>query len=112
MIENLFDFKIENGHKFSVSQNEIYYQFLMYMFFSLNKSLVIVTPSLNEANKIYAALNGKLENVYIFPDDDYLTKKAIATSPELMYMRMRFLNNIKEMKVCCITNQLSKSPKL
>lgn len=111
MIENLFDFKIENGHKFSVSQNEIYYQFLMYMFFSLNKSLVIVTPSLNEANKIYAALNGKLENVYIFPDDDYLTKKAIATSPELMYMRMRFLNNIKEINksiLICHTNSLLK----
>ena len=94
MIENLFDLKLDNGQRISVSQNEIYYQFLMYMFFALDKSLVIVTPTLSDANKIYSALNDKLGNIFIFPDDDYLTKKAIATSPELQYMRMRFLNDI------------------
>lgn len=111
MIENLFNLKLENGQKISVSQNEIYYQFLVYVFFALNKNLVVVTSSLNEANKIYASLSDKNLNVYIFPDDDYLTKKAIATSPELMYMRMRFLNNIKSEEKCiliCHTNSLLK----
>ncbi len=111
MIENLFDLKLDNGQRISVSQNEIYYQFLMYMFFALDKSLVIVTPTLSDANKIYSALNDKLGNIFIFPDDDYLTKKAIATSPELQYMRMRFLNDINSSEKCiliCHTNSLLK----
>lgn len=111
MIENLFDLKIDNGQKISVSQNEIYYQLLMYIFFALDKSLIIVTPTLSEANKIYASLSSQINDVFIFPDDDYLTKKAIATSPELMYMRMRFLNNINRSEKCVLishTNSLLK----
>lgn len=111
MIENLFDFKIENEYKVSITDNEVYTQFLLYMFFSMNKSLVLVTPTLNEANRIYSNLSTSLKNVYIFPDDDYLTKRAIATSPELMYMRMRFLNNIEQDDKCiliCHTNSYLK----
>lgn len=115
MIENLFDLQLENGNKISINENEIYNQFLMYMFFKLGKSLVLVTPSLNEANRLYGDLEKRLSNVFIFPDDDYLTKKAIATSPELMYMRMRFLNNINSNEKCiliCHTNSfLKKLPK-
>ena len=115
MIENLFDINFKSGNKISISDNEIYRQLIMYMFFSMDNSIILVTPSLNEANKLYADLLGKLSNVYIFPDDDYLTKKAIATSPELMYMRMRFLNNISDNEKCiliCHTNSfLKKLPK-
>ncbi len=111
MIKNLFNEKLNNGYKISISMNEIYYQFLQYMFFSLNKSLVIVTPTLTEANNIYAALNNRLKNTYIFPDDDYLTKHAIAISPELTLMRMKFLNNINQNEKCiliCHTNSILK----
>ena len=111
MIKNLFNYKLENGYKISITLNEIYYQFLMYMFFSLNKSLIIVTPTLADANKIYSALNNRIKNVYIFPDDDYLTKHAIAVSPELTLMRMKFLNNINQDDKCiliCHTNSILK----
>ncbi len=111
MIKNLFNDKLENGYKISITLNEIYYQFLMYMFFSLNKSLIIVTPTLADANKIYSALNNRIKNVYIFPDDDYLTKHAIAVSPELTLMRMKFLNNINQDDKCiliCHTNSILK----
>lgn len=116
MIDNLFNEKIYNDMNISINQNEIYNQFLMYMFFSLNKNMIIVTPSLTEANKIYKDLSFyNKEKVYIFPDDDYLTKKAIATSPELMYMRMKFLDtiNTKDNKILiCHTNSfLKKLPK-
>ena len=102
MIENLFDVKFNNKSRISVSDNELYNQFLLYMSFSMDNSLVIVTPSLNEANKLYSSLTNRLSNVYIFPDDDYLTKKAIASSPELMYMRMRFINNIDSSQKCIL----------
>ncbi len=116
MIEGLFNEKIENNYKISISSNEIYNQFLLYMFFSLNKNLVLVTPTLSDANRIYSNLSlALMDQVFIFPDDDYLTKKAIATSPELMYMRMRFLNqfdNSKKKILICHTNSfLKKLPK-
>ena len=91
MLNGLFDFKFKDGMKINVSKNEIYNQMLLYMFFAWKKSVVIVTPTLNEANQLYRDLQYYLkESVYIFPDDDFLTKKAIASSPELMYMRMKF----------------------
>lgn len=116
MIEGLFNYNIEHGQKISISQNEIYNQFLLYMFFSLNKNIVIVTPTLNDANGLYKDLEVYLKDkVYIFPDDDYLTKKAIATSPELMYMRMKFLNEInntdKKILICHTNSFLKKLPK-
>lgn len=111
MIKDLFDLKLENNYKVSVTNNEIYYQLLMYIFFQFKKNVVLVTPNLNEANKIYSCLNNRIDHLYIFPDDDYLTKHAIATSPELQLMRMRFLNNIKENEhsfLICHTNSFLK----
>ncbi len=111
MIEGLFDIKLNNNDKISISANEIYNEFLLYIFLSFKKNVVLVTPSLNEANRIYLDLSQRgYSNVYIFPDDDLLTKKAIATSPELMYMRLRFLNNLssKNNLLICHTNSFLK----
>lgn len=111
MIENLFDFDIYNKMKISVSPNEIYNQLLLYIFFHCKKNLIIVTPNLTEANKLYSNLTKNYKNVYIFPDDDYLTKRAIATSPELTFMRMKFLNNINKKDsfiLICHTNSILK----
>ena len=112
MIDGLFDLKVFNDEKINISSNEIYSEFLLYIFLSLKRNVILVTPSLNEANKLYADLSSRdIKNVYIFPDDDLLTKKAIATSPELMYMRLRFLNNL-DMKnpsfLICHTNSFLK----
>lgn len=111
MIDNIFDFEICNDMRISISPNEIYNQFLLYMFFSCKKNIILVVPNLSDANKIYSDLKNRVKNVFIFPDDDYLTKKAIATSPELMYMRMKFLNNVSSLDsyiLICHTNSLLK----
>ena len=115
MLENLFDYKLDNGISFNISKNEVYTQFLMYTFFKWNKSIVIVTPTLNEANQLYTNLKYYLKDkVFIFPDDDFLTKKAIASSPELMYMRMKFLNDNKvndnKILICHTSSFLKKLP--
>ena len=115
MLENLFDYKLDNGISFNITKNEVYTQFLMYTFFKWNKSIVIVTPTLNEANQLYTNLKYYLKDkVFIFPDDDFLTKKAIASSPELMYMRMKFLNDNKvndnKILICHTSSFLKKLP--
>mgnify|MGYP004526191893 CR=1 FL=1 len=114
MISNLFDINIEKNIKISITPNEIYNQLLLYIFFSCNKNLILVTPNLNDANKLYSQLSKSVKNIYIFPDDDYLTKKAIATSPELMFMRMKFLNKIqtdeKFIMICHTSSLLKKLP--
>jgi transcription-repair coupling factor (superfamily II helicase) len=39
-------------------------------------------------------LKNYIDEVYIFPEDDFITKKAIASSPELLYMRSKLYNKI------------------
>ncbi len=111
LFSKLFDFKIENNLKLSISDNEIYNQFILYTFSYEKRDLAILTSTLNEANKLFFKLKNYYDNVYIFPEDDYLTRKAIAVSPDLLYMRMNLLNNISGEKpkiVICHTNSFLK----
>ena len=94
LFEKLFDIKIKDDMKISCTDNEIYNQLILYIFSNVNKNMLLLTSNLNEANKLFFNLKNYYDEVYIFPDDDYLTKKAIAASPDLLYMRMNLLNNM------------------
>ena len=93
---NLFDFDWLKYKKISVSKNEIYNQLILYIFFKSKKNLILVYPTLDEATNVYNELKNYLEDVYLFPEDDYMTKKAIATSPELLFMRVNLLNKFND----------------
>lgn len=116
LYENLFDLEINNDMKISCVDNEIYNQLILYIFSHDKKNLLLITSNLNEANKLFFNLKNYYDEVYIFPDDDYLTKKAIATSPDLLYMRMNLLNNIlnntKKIIICPINSYFKKLPSL
>ena len=56
LYSKLFDFDVLNNKKISITKNEIYNQLLLYIFFSLNKSILIVLPTLNEATELYNEL--------------------------------------------------------
>lgn len=72
---------------------------------SNNKSILIVTPSLFEANHLFEILNSYQNNTYLFPMDDFLTSEAIASSPDLMVNRLETINSIlKQDKSIVITN--------
>ena len=92
----LFNFDINSNKRIYVSKNEIYNQMLLYIFFSTNKDILLVVPTLNEATEMYNELKNYLDEVYIFPEDDFMTKKAIAASPELLFMRANLLNKLSE----------------
>ena len=112
----LFDFDIFNVKKISVSKNEIYNQLILYMFFSCNKSLLLVYPTLNEATEVYNEIKNYIDNVYLFPEDDVITKKAIASSPELLFMRVNLLNKIndndKKIVIVHLNSYIKKLPNL
>lgn len=112
LFEKLFNFNVENNLKISITKNEIYNQLLLYIFFSVKKNLIVLTSNLNETNRLYNELKSYTNEVYIFPEDDFLTKKAIATSPELLLMRLKLLNNIqsenKKIVICHLNSFIKK----
>ncbi len=98
LYEKIFDFDLKGIKKISISDNEIYNQFLLYIFFKYKKSILLVMPTLNEATDKYNNLKSYIDEVYLFPEDDFITKSAIAVSPELLYMRINLLNQINSKK--------------
>ena len=69
---------------------------MLYIFFSYNKNLLLVLPTLNEATELYNELKTYVDDVYLFPEDDIITKTSIAVSPELLFMRANLLNKIND----------------
>lgn len=98
LCKKLFDFDINNIKNVSISDNEIYNQFILYTFFSSGKNIMLVFPTLNEATEKFNNLKSYLDDVYLFPEDDIISKSAIAVSPELLYMRINLLNKINDNK--------------
>ena len=96
LYEKLFNFDIDNTKKISITKNEIYNQLLLYIFFSSKKNLLLVVPTLNEATELYNELKNYEDNIYLFPEDDIITKTSIAVSPELLFMRANLLNKIND----------------
>jgi len=70
-----------------------------------NKSILLVTSNLHEAEKLYTSLTHYTDKVWFFPMDDFLTSEAIAISPEFKSTRLETLNNLlKNDKNIVITN--------
>ena len=92
----LFDKDILKYKKISVSKNEIYNQLLLYIFFTSKKNILLVVPTLNEATEIYNEIKNYIDDVYLFPEDDFMSKKAVAASPELLFMRVNLLNKFND----------------
>ena len=96
LYNTLFDFDVNKVKKISITKNEIYNQLLLYMFFSLNKNILLVVPTLNEATEIFNELKNYIDDVYLFPEDDFMVKNAIASSSELLFMRLNLINKLSD----------------
>ena len=59
-----------------------------------NRDIILVTNSLYEANMIYSSLSKLNNNCYLFPMDDFLTSEALATSPDLLTIRLNTLDEL------------------
>ena len=58
------------------------------------KNILLVTPTLLEANKLFQKIILYTEDTYLFPMDDFLTSEAIAVSPDLLITRLETLKAI------------------
>ena len=61
-----------------------------------NNSVLLVTNSLYEANKLYSSLSNYTKDVCLFPMDDFLTSEALAISPDLKYTRLETLESLTQ----------------
>ena len=67
-------------------------------------NVLIVTDTLYEANKYYSIISTYIKDCYLFPMDDFIISKALATSPEFKINRLETINNINGKKSVVITN--------
>ncbi len=105
MLDELFQINEINGIALAGLTNELFSVYTYQLFEKQEKSILIVTASLYEANQIYESLSNYVSSIYLFPMDDFLTSEAIAISPDLMVIRLETLNALlKNGKQIVVTN--------
>ena len=80
--------------------------FLYKKFEKENRSILCITSTIYEANKLYQILLNYTDKVSFFPMDDFLTSEALAISPEFKFTRLDTLNKILAENRIVITNLL------
>ncbi len=63
-------------------------------FINSDKNIVILTPTLFEANRLLNIISSYTDKALLFPMDDFLTSMAIAISPDLEITRLETINNL------------------
>ena len=106
---NLFDSSISTLNVKDVAlsgmTDELFCRYISTVYCENDKSILIVTASLFEANQLHDSLLNYQDNVLLFPMDDFLTSEAIATSPDLMVNRLETLNTLlNKEKQIIVTN--------
>lgn len=102
---NIFnDFKYDNNIIIQGLTKELNTFYVQNLYNNTQKNILIVTSTLFEANQIFKNLKTYLDNVYLFPMDDFLTSVALAVSPEFKVKRLETLDKIKEKRSIVITN--------
>lgn len=98
-------FPVEDKQYIYGMTREVKAIYLWNYFLKSNGSLLIVTDTLYECNKLYQTLINYTTDVVFFPMDDFLTSEALAISPELKSTRLETLNSlITDSKKIVITN--------
>lgn len=98
------DFKYDNNIIIQGLTKELNTFYVQNLYNNTQKNILIVTSTLFEANQIFKNLKTYLDNIYLFPMDDFLTSVALAVSPEFKVKRLETLDKIKEKKSIVITN--------
>ena len=87
-------FELDNSEIIYGLTDELKCIYISQRYKKLDKSILIVLNTLYETNKLYQSLSNYIDDVYLFPMDDFLTSEALAMSPELKTTRLETLENI------------------
>jgi len=103
--DKLFDVKDDNYYGVSGLNSETSSIYIYNTFLKYNKSIIVVTNSLYEANTLYNKISNYTDRVLFFPMDDFITSEAIAISPEFKSERINTINTlIKDDSYIVVTN--------
>ena len=91
---NIFDISYHENLGLSGLTDESFCLLVESWFLKENKDILIVTPTLTEANQLFNILSSLEEDVLFFPMDDFLTSEAISISPELLITRLETLKEL------------------
>ena len=96
---------ILNNSDISGLSDELKIQYIKYQYEKNENDTIVLCNSLYEATTIYNSIRTYIDNVLLFPMDDFLTTMALAVSPELKVKRLETLNALQnENKKLIITN--------
>ena len=102
-LDNIF--KYNNGSQVLGLTDELKIFYVLNKYNADKKNILIVTPSLYEANIFYEKISTYTDNATIFPMDDFVTSVAVAMSPELKLKRLETIKKITELdNLIVITN--------
>ena len=103
--DNFFDnYPFEKNVHFKNMTDDFFCFYIYQMFQRKSKNMLIVLPTLFDANKLYNYMISFTDKVALFPMDDFLTSEALAISPDLMINRLETIHSIIQDKRIVITN--------
>ncbi len=101
-LNELFSLK-ENVHVTGLTK-ELNVLYIINKFNNSDDNILVVTSSLYESNMLYTSLCTYLNDVLIFPMDDFIATMSLAVSPDLKVKRLETLKKIKSGKHIIVTN--------
>ena len=106
MMDFLFNsFKYDNNLEVIGLTDELNSLLVVNKFNNSNKSIILLTSSLYEANMYYDRLSLYTDKVLLFPMDDFISSVALAISPELKIKRLEVIERINNKeKLIVVTN--------
>ena len=93
-IKDLFNVELKNNIGLTGLTDEAFSELIVNYLDIKNKSILIVTPNLTDANNLLNIIGALTSNVLFFPMDDFLTTEAICISPDLMVTRLETINEL------------------
>ncbi|MEG2564100.1 MAG: transcription-repair coupling factor [Bacilli bacterium] len=83
---------LKKDEGFTGMTDELFSIAIVNQFIDSGDSILIVTPTLFEANHLFDIISNYTDKALFFPMDDFLTSEAIAASPDLMVTRLETIN--------------------
>ena len=86
--------KLKTNISVSGMTDDFFGVYLYNLFCEKNKDILVIMPTLYEANQLMNTMETYIDSTLLFPMDDFLTSEAISLSPDLMITRLETINEL------------------